>query len=1080
MRRLLVLSFVLMLSACARFDDSAIWEELLNHKERIEKLEAECDRLNSNISALQVILEAIQSKDYVTDIVKVVEDGVEIGYSLTFAKGGKVTIYHGTAGEDGSTPKIGIQKASDGLYYWTSDGEWLTDEEGEKIPAAYSDGGDGKYVTPLFRVAEGVWYVSYDSGNSWRQIVQSEEEEEAPLFKAVTYDKEYVYLTLADGTVLTIPIDASLYTDVPQINNSYIRPKAKDEPIKILCFGSSWFLNTWWYLNKITGNLGINAEIHGYYVGHSCFDEWIALYNNDLSPFAGSESTRGSYRYISVNGENYTSSKRVSGGTFGDQEFRDAWYEDLLSEDWDIIAFQQGAHQAPKWKYWESGPELVSIIRRHCGPNTMIAFNSTWTPSVTSSSLPNDTDGLCSKTLEGQKLWQTMNFDNCKRFMNITGVNNVSPNGAMMYTLRRDPKMNIDGDDLCYDGLHPNHGLPMFALASVFYETFIAPFYGISIKECTWLPTASDKKGPFNNSVFRPVTEAQRDRIYEYVRLSLSNRFGFNEPYPYVEEDSGWTKVEGVEVKNTMPQESGYSTSRSGIVTEYSGYDWSKYDVRVTCRYGGNELMYAGCFWGENDTYLGGFWKSTGTAKVFNQVVLTEEDLPEGVSWSDVVKIGLSSQEDESFGFRYTTLEVRPKDPSISVLAIGNSFSVDAMEYLWDIVKQAGYEEVILGNLYIGGCSLETHSKNFKNNSASYTYYTNTDGSWKSTTSSRPINALEDHDWDYITMQQASAKSGQPSSYGPYLSQLIEIVRQYCPDSKLAWHMTWAYEEGSKHSAFPNYGNDQMTMYNAILSAVESEILSNEEFKAIIPTGTAIQNLRTSFIGDNLTRDDHHLSYDKGRFLAALTYAKAITGCDLSQITYTPPAYTFTANTVAAMKEAVDNACAHPYEITQSTYLPEDEIDYATASLTDILKWEGYDPADYTQMDVAMTKYAFYNSTDAEYISTMLTQENSNRNNILQFVATPIYDKEDLPYGTLIVQRSGQQHRPEGWTALDVVTPSAQRPGQQTSTIVEVTEEWWGSWNYRAFNLSKVNLPNLTDKTAEEVMNGFGIFVPIA
>ena len=271
-----------------------------------------------------------------------------------------------------------------------------------------------------------------------------------------------------------------------------------------------------------------------------------------------------------------------------------------------------------------------------------------------------------------------------------------------------------------------------------------------------------------------------------------------------------------------------------------------------------------------------------------------------------------------------------------------------------------------------------------------------------------------------------------------------------------------------------------MTMYNAILSAVESEILSNEEFKAIIPTGTAIQNLRTSFIGDNLTRDDHHLSYDKGRFLAALTYAKAITGCDLSQITYTPPAYTFTANTVAAMKEAVDNACAHPYEITQSTYLPEDEIDYATASLTDILKWEGYDPADDTQMDVAMTKYAFYNSTDAEYISTMLTQENSNRNNILQFVATPIYDKEDLPYGTLIVQRSGQQHRPEGWTALDVVTPSAQRPGQQTSTIVEVTEEWWGSWNYRAFNLSKVNLPNLTDKTAEEVMNGFGIFVPIA
>ena len=124
----IILAALALAVSCTRFDDSAIWEELLNHRERIEKLEAECNRLNSNISALQVILEAIQSKDYVTDIVKVVEDGVEIGYSLTFAKGGTVTIYHGTAGEDGSTPKIGIQKASDGQYYWTSDGEWLTDD----------------------------------------------------------------------------------------------------------------------------------------------------------------------------------------------------------------------------------------------------------------------------------------------------------------------------------------------------------------------------------------------------------------------------------------------------------------------------------------------------------------------------------------------------------------------------------------------------------------------------------------------------------------------------------------------------------------------------------------------------------------------------------------------------------------------------------------------------------------------------------------------------------------------------------------------------------------------------------------
>ena len=98
--------------SCNRFDDSAIWDELNDHKERIEKLEEACNRLNANISAMQKILEALSQNDYVTDVVKIMEDGVEVGYRLTFAKGGTVTIYHGSDGTDverGSTRKIGVQ-----------------------------------------------------------------------------------------------------------------------------------------------------------------------------------------------------------------------------------------------------------------------------------------------------------------------------------------------------------------------------------------------------------------------------------------------------------------------------------------------------------------------------------------------------------------------------------------------------------------------------------------------------------------------------------------------------------------------------------------------------------------------------------------------------------------------------------------------------------------------------------------------------------------------------------------------------------------------------------------------------------
>ena len=189
--------------SCTRFDDSAIWEELLNHKERIERLEAECNRLNSNMVALQTVLEALQANDYVTDIVKIMEDGVEVGYSITFAKGGTVTIYHGTDGEDGGAPEIGIKKASDGQYYWTADDEWLTGEDGEKIPATVA-AGDGKYITPQFRIAEGVWYISYDNGSTWLQI-EAEEDAPAPLFLSVTYNDAEVSFVLIDGTVINLP-----------------------------------------------------------------------------------------------------------------------------------------------------------------------------------------------------------------------------------------------------------------------------------------------------------------------------------------------------------------------------------------------------------------------------------------------------------------------------------------------------------------------------------------------------------------------------------------------------------------------------------------------------------------------------------------------------------------------------------------------------------------------------------------------------------------------------------------------------------------------------------------------------------
>ena len=204
-----------------------IWDKLNDHEQRIEQLEKLCKELNSNVMALQTALTAIQENDYVTDVMKVVENGVEVGYSLTFAKAGTVTLYHGTDGADAVAPKIGVRKAQDGAYYWTSGDEWLTADDGSRIPATVAS--EAGYVTPQFRVAEDVWYVSFDNGNSWRVIEGVGESVDNQFFSEVTYDDHYIHLTLLDGEKISIPrndvwIDGNGGVEYPFSEYGYLGP----------------------------------------------------------------------------------------------------------------------------------------------------------------------------------------------------------------------------------------------------------------------------------------------------------------------------------------------------------------------------------------------------------------------------------------------------------------------------------------------------------------------------------------------------------------------------------------------------------------------------------------------------------------------------------------------------------------------------------------------------------------------------------------------------------------------------------------------------------------------------------------
>ncbi len=253
---------------------------------------------------------------------------------------------------------------------------------------------------------------------------------------------------------------------------------------------------------------------------------------------------------------------------------------------------------------------------------------------------------------------------------------------------------------------------------------------------------------------------------------------------------------------------------------------------------------------------------------------------------------------------------------SIKILAIGNSFSVDAMRnHLYDVLKSADYDQVILGNLYVGGCSLDQHWGYISNKQGVYEFHKNdNNGKWVKTEGYDALTALQEETWDVITVQQVSGNSGMPGTFGN-LQNIVNWVEQNKtnPDAKILWHMTWAYQQDSTHESFPNYNRDQMTMYNAIVDAVQNTVLATEGIDGIIPSGTAIQNLRGTALGDTLTADGYHLNDTYGDYTASLTWYRAITGEPLDWVDYVPGSV---ATHVYNVKRAVGHAVINPYEVT--------------------------------------------------------------------------------------------------------------------------------------------------------------------
>ncbi len=228
---LAVIAFAAVFSACSdSYDDTQLRGELENLADRVAKLEAWQKQVNSDVAALQAIAESLDGAKFITNVETVAE-----GYKITFSDGKTVTVKHGDKGEQGeqgekgNTPAIGIAE-EDGVYYWTLDGEWLLDAQGNKVPAQGAKGDQGEQgpageqgpqgeqgLAPEFKIENGHWFVRFGEGE-WQDLGEAKGEQGDSFFKDVKVGEDSVVFTMADGTEFTVPFIANAkFSDIQSL-----------------------------------------------------------------------------------------------------------------------------------------------------------------------------------------------------------------------------------------------------------------------------------------------------------------------------------------------------------------------------------------------------------------------------------------------------------------------------------------------------------------------------------------------------------------------------------------------------------------------------------------------------------------------------------------------------------------------------------------------------------------------------------------------------------------------------------------------------------------------------------------------
>lgn len=228
---------LLALSSCANI----FRDELAELHGKMDEILALVDKANSNLEAVHTLLEAVEKYDYISSITPITENGVEVGYNIIFTQSGLVTIYHGRS------PQLGSKEDVDGIWYWTIDGEWLLDNNGAKVMATGHAG-----ITPILKIENDRWFISYDNGNNWNDLGKSVGNDGDSMFREIIVTEGEVIFMMMDGNEFAIPKNprVRIILDIPEKETGVLP-------------GSEIQIN--YTLENATDSTFVTASSNGYY-----------------------------------------------------------------------------------------------------------------------------------------------------------------------------------------------------------------------------------------------------------------------------------------------------------------------------------------------------------------------------------------------------------------------------------------------------------------------------------------------------------------------------------------------------------------------------------------------------------------------------------------------------------------------------------------------------------------------------------------------------------------------------------------------------------------------------------------------